>query len=75
MKMDVTSVDSINQVMDDVVRRFGRIDILVNNTGISPIWKRAEDTGKDAWDQIIATNLTGTSLCSQAVGRVMIEQN
>jgi NAD(P)-dependent dehydrogenase (short-subunit alcohol dehydrogenase family) len=75
MRMDVTSVDSINQVVDDVVRRFGRIDILVNNAGISPIWKRAEDTGKDAWDQIIATNLTGTFLCSQAVGRVMIKQN
>jgi 2-deoxy-D-gluconate 3-dehydrogenase len=74
MKMDVTSVDSINQVVDEVVRRFGRIDILVNNAGISPIWKRAEDTGKDAWDQIIATNLTGTFLCSQAVGRVMIKQ-
>jgi NAD(P)-dependent dehydrogenase (short-subunit alcohol dehydrogenase family) len=74
MKMDVTSVDSINKVVDDVVRQFGRIDILVNNAGISPIWKRAEDTGKDAWDQIIATNLTGTFLCSQAVGKVMIKQ-
>lgn len=74
MKMDVTSVDSINQMVDDVARRFGRIDILVNNAGISPIWKRAEDTGKDAWDQIIATNLTGTFLCSQVVGRVMIKQ-
>jgi len=74
MKMDVTSMDSINQVMDDVVRRFGRIDILVNNAGISPIWKRAEDTGKDAWDQIIATNLTGAFLCAQAVGNVMIKQ-
>ena len=75
MKMDVTSVDSINQMVDEVVRRFGRIDILVNNAGISPIWKRAEDTGKDAWDQIIATNLTGAFLCAQAVGNVMIKQN
>jgi NAD(P)-dependent dehydrogenase (short-subunit alcohol dehydrogenase family) len=74
MKMDVTSVDSINKVVDDVVRQFGRIDILVNNAGISPIWKRAEDTGKDAWDQIIATNLTGAFLCAQAVGKVMIKQ-
>jgi NAD(P)-dependent dehydrogenase (short-subunit alcohol dehydrogenase family) len=53
---------------------FGRIDVLVNNSGISPIWKRAEDTDRDAWDRIIATNLTGTFLCSQAVGRVMIQQ-
>jgi NAD(P)-dependent dehydrogenase (short-subunit alcohol dehydrogenase family) len=74
MKLDVTSHDSINQVVDQVVKQFSRIDILVNNAGISPIWKRVEETGKDAWDQIIATNLTGAFLCAQAVGKVMIKQ-
>ena len=74
MKLDVTSHDSINQVVDQVVKQFSRIDILVNNAGISPIWKRAEDTSKEAWDQIIATNLTGSFLCAQAVGKVMIKQ-
>jgi len=56
------------------VKQFGRINILVNNAGISPIWKRVEETGKEAWDQIIATNLTGAFLCAQAVGKVMIKQ-
>ena len=74
LRLDVTSVDSVNQVVAQVVKQFGRIDILVNNAGISPIWKRAEDTGKEAWDQIIATNLTGAFLCAQAVGKVMIKQ-
>jgi NAD(P)-dependent dehydrogenase (short-subunit alcohol dehydrogenase family) len=74
MKLDVTSVDSVNQVVDQVVKQLGRIDILVNNAGISPIWKRAEDTSKEAWEQIIATNLTGAFLCAQAVGKVMIKQ-
>jgi len=74
LRLDVTSVDSINQVVAQVVKQFGKIDILVNNAGISPIWKRVEETGKDAWDQIIATNLTGAFLCSQAVGKVMIKQ-
>jgi len=74
LRLDVTSVDSVNQVVDQVAKQFGRIDILVNNAGISPIWKRAEDTGKEAWDQIIATNLTGAFLCAQAVGKVMIKQ-
>lgn len=74
MRLDVISTDSINQVVNQVVREYGRIDILVNNAGISPIWKRAEDTGKEAWDQIIATNLTGAFLCAQAVGKVMIKQ-
>ena len=74
LRLDVTSVDSVNQVVAQVVKQFGRIDILVNNAGISPIWKRVEETGKDAWDQIIATNLTGAFLCAQAVGKVMIKQ-
>jgi len=74
MRLDVTSPDSINRVVNQVVKQFGRIDILVNNAGISPIWKRVEETGKDAWDQIIATNLTGAFLCAQAVGKVMIKQ-
>jgi NAD(P)-dependent dehydrogenase (short-subunit alcohol dehydrogenase family) len=74
LRLDVTSVDSVNQVVAQVVKQFGRIDILVNNAGISPIWKRAEDTDKEAWDQIIATNLTGAFLCAQAVGEVMIKQ-
>jgi gluconate 5-dehydrogenase len=74
MKLDVTSHDSINQVVNQVMKQFGRIDILVNNAGISPIWKRAEDTSKEAWEQIIATNLTGAFLCAQAIGKVMIKQ-
>jgi NAD(P)-dependent dehydrogenase (short-subunit alcohol dehydrogenase family) len=74
LRLDVTNVDSVNQVVAQVVKQFGKIDILVNNAGISPIWKRVEETGKDAWDQIIATNLTGAFLCSQAVGKVMIKQ-
>ena len=74
LRLDVTSADSVNQVVDQVAKQFGKIDILVNNAGISPIWRRAEDTGKQDWDQIIATNLTGAFLCAQAVGKVMIKQ-
>jgi NAD(P)-dependent dehydrogenase (short-subunit alcohol dehydrogenase family) len=38
MRLDVTGVDSINQVVSQVVKQYGKIDILVNNAGISPIW-------------------------------------
>ncbi len=74
MRLDVADGDSIAHVFDEVVKQFGRIDILVNNAGISPIYKRAEDTPLETWNAIIRTNLTGTFLCCQAAGRVMIQQ-
>jgi NAD(P)-dependent dehydrogenase (short-subunit alcohol dehydrogenase family) len=74
IKLDVTDEESIHALVGEVVSEFGRIDVLVNNSGISPVWKRAEDTSREVWEQILATNLTGTFLCSQAVGRVMIRQ-
>jgi 2-dehydro-3-deoxy-D-gluconate 5-dehydrogenase len=74
IRLDVTSPESIQSLVDQVVQQFGRIDILVNNSGISPVWKRAEDTSKEVWDQIMQTNLTGTFLCAQTAGRVMIQQ-
>ena len=57
----------------DVLKIFGRIDGLVNVAGIfmkSPI----EEVSEQDWDRVIAVNLKGTFLCSQAVGREMIKQ-
>lgn len=72
-RIDVTSLDDINHMAGDIAAKFGRIDILVNNSGINkPQW--AEDVTEDNWDDIIATNLKGLFFCSQAVGRVMIRQ-
>src|SRR4029453_8908957 len=60
---------------DDVGGRttsaFGRIDLLVNNAGYR-IRAPLEDLSRREWDAMIATNLTGVFLFSQAVGRVMI---
>jgi 2-deoxy-D-gluconate 3-dehydrogenase len=74
IRLDVTDPESIDNLVNRVLGQFGKIDILVNNSGISPVWKRAEDTSKEVWDQIMQTNLTGTFLCAQAAGRVMIQQ-
>ena len=53
---------------------FGRIDVLVNNAGYR-IRSRLEDLPRHEWDAMVGTNLTGVFLFSQAVGRVMIQQN
>ena len=73
MGCDVTNPESIQQVVDAAVTRFGGIDILINNAGTS--WGApAEQMQLEHWNKVIQTNLTGTFLCSQAAGKIMISQ-
>ena len=70
---DVRDPASIQGVADAALERFGRIDILINNAGIS--WGApVESMTLEQWNKVIETNLTGTFLFSQAVGRTMIAQ-
>ncbi|WP_026961054.1 SDR family oxidoreductase [Alicyclobacillus herbarius] len=70
LQLDVTQPDSIQEVVAKTLAHFGRIDILVNNSGTS--WGApAFDMPYEAWQKVIQTNLTGTFLMSQAVGRHM----
>ena len=70
---DVKDPASIQAVVDATVQRFGRIDILVNNAGTS--WGApVEAMTLDQWNKVIGTNLTGTFLFSQVVGKAMIAQ-
>jgi NAD(P)-dependent dehydrogenase (short-subunit alcohol dehydrogenase family) len=73
MGCDVTNPDSIQKVVEAAAGRFGGIDILINNAGTS--WGApAEEMRLEHWNKVISTNLTGTFLCSQAVGKIMISQ-
>ena len=68
---DVKNPDQIRDVVDGTISRFGRIDILINNAGTS--WGApVEEMRLDHWNKVIETNLTGTFLFSQAVGRHMV---
>ena len=70
---DVKSPASIQEVVDTALARFERIDILINNAGIS--WGApTEQMPLEDWTKVLDTNLTGTFLCAQAVGKVMIKQ-
>jgi len=72
-QVDVTSRDSIDEMVDSVTEDFGHIDVLVNAAGIA-IRSNAEDIREEEWNRVISVNLTGTFLCCQIVGRVMIKQ-
>ncbi len=70
---DVRNQTSIQELVDATVSQFGKIDILVNNAGVS--WGApAEEMRLEDWNRVIETNLTGSFLCAQAVGRIMIRQ-
>jgi NAD(P)-dependent dehydrogenase (short-subunit alcohol dehydrogenase family) len=70
---DVKNPDSIQEMVEATLSRFGRIDVLINNAGIS--WGApVEEMRLEDWNKVIETNLTGTFLCAQAVGKVMIRQ-
>jgi NAD(P)-dependent dehydrogenase (short-subunit alcohol dehydrogenase family) len=71
---DVKNPADIRQVADATMAQFGRIDILINNAGTS--WGApVEEMRLEQWNKVIETNLTGTFLFSQAVGKIMIGQH
>jgi NAD(P)-dependent dehydrogenase (short-subunit alcohol dehydrogenase family) len=70
---DVKNPADIHEVVDATMAQFGRIDILINNAGTS--WGApVEEMRLEHWNKVIETNLTGTFLFSQAVGKIMIGQ-
>jgi NAD(P)-dependent dehydrogenase (short-subunit alcohol dehydrogenase family) len=71
---DITSEADVEGFAADVMDRYGRIDVVVNNAGIACITP-FEDMTLDAWKQVIDVNLTGPFLISRAFGRIMLAQS
>ncbi|HEX7422584.1 MAG TPA: SDR family oxidoreductase [Terriglobales bacterium] len=70
---DVSKPANVEGMVSAALSRFGRIDILINNAGTS--WGApVEEMRLEDWNKVIETNLTGTFLCSQVVGKVMVQQ-
>ena len=70
---DVTVQEEVASLVDQTVSAFGQIDILVNNAGIARDTLLMRMSSTD-WDQVLATNLKGAFLCTQAVMRHMMKQ-
>ncbi|MDM5248667.1 MULTISPECIES: SDR family oxidoreductase [unclassified Lysinibacillus] len=70
---DVTKPEDIANVVSKTIETFGKIDILVNNSGAS--WGTpAVEMPYEAWQKVFDVNVNGTFLMSQAVGKIMLEQ-
>jgi gluconate 5-dehydrogenase len=70
---DVSQSEDVQAIVDETLKHFETIDILINNAGIS--WgAMPEDMTLDQWQKVIDVNLTGCFLFAQAVGKEMLKQ-
>jgi len=75
VKCDLMKDNDIYNVINEVVEKYGRIDILVNNSGISPFVKRSEDVTKEMWQEVIQINLLAPFLLCREAGKIMMKNN
>ena len=73
VSVDVVSEPAVNAFFDKIMEEVGRIDVLVNNAGITRdgLLVRMKTTD---WDAVLDTNLKGSFLCTKAVARIMMKQ-
>jgi NAD(P)-dependent dehydrogenase (short-subunit alcohol dehydrogenase family) len=74
LKHDVASEESTKEVIKTIVNKFSRIDILINNAGITRD-ARLMMMKQDDWDLVLRINLTGAFICSKLVSIQMLKQN
>jgi NAD(P)-dependent dehydrogenase (short-subunit alcohol dehydrogenase family) len=75
-RTDVTSNSSVDAMVTNTLRRFGSIDILVNNAALfADLPKKPfQQIGDDEWDRVMAVNVRGPFACAKAVAPTMIER-
>lgn len=73
VQVDVTCPDSVKNMVDKAIEAFGKIDVLINNAGITKDAMMKKMT-KEAWDAVISVNLTGVFNCTSAVLPYLLEQ-
>jgi 3-oxoacyl-[acyl-carrier protein] reductase len=70
IQADVRSSQQVTVMFEQVIARFGRLNLLVNNAGVQT-WKPLFDVTEEEWDLVIDTNLKGCFLCTQQAARHM----
>jgi len=73
IQADVSDPLDVKYAVNETIKAFGRIDVLVNNAGIA-IFKPFLELTLDDWDKTMAVNLSGAFLCAQEVAKYMVDQ-
>jgi len=73
VKADITKVEDVKKAVDETVKKWKKIDVLVNNAGVGTISSLIEMT-EEEWDYVLDINLKGMFLFTREVAKVMIEQ-
>jgi gluconate 5-dehydrogenase len=68
---DVADGEQVEAMIERVGAEHGRLDVLVNNAGISPYYRRAERLAEAEWREVLDVNLTGTYLCCRAAAPLL----
>jgi len=72
-KIDITNEKEIEDASKEIINKWGRVDVLVNNAGITRDKLIFRMTEKD-WDDVLNVNLKGAFLCSKIIGQIMYKQ-
>jgi NAD(P)-dependent dehydrogenase (short-subunit alcohol dehydrogenase family) len=75
VETDVTDAASVKALFAQVREEFGRLDLLFNNAGVFVPGTSIEDVALEQWNAIVATNVTGTFLCTQEAFKIMKKQD
>ena len=68
---DVSKAESVRALFESTVARFGRLDLLFNNAGISAPEMPMEELTVEQWNAVVGVNMTGAFLCAREAMRVM----
>jgi len=74
VQADVSQKAGATRLIEETVRCFGRLDVLINNAGLYPL-SPLVDMAEEEWDLVLDSNLRSTFLCTQAAARQMISQD
>lgn len=74
LRADISKEPAVRNLVRKAVERFKKIDLLINNAGISQLkFEPTEEASTEEWDRVMGVNLRGTYLCCKHVGKHMIQ--